>query len=147
MAFAPGDSAVGYKFVFKVDGIACPSVIDVSGLKLEIEKIEAKIQTDTGQYVIQHMPGPVKSGEISVTRQMTDDKTMSTWWSQVMKGDVTGARKTAEVQILDLTGAPIKSFEFENCWVKSVESGSFKAGSNEVLTEKFVITYTTGAVK
>ena len=146
MAFAPGDSAVGYKFVFKIDGIACPAVIDVTGVKLEVDKIESMTQTDAGQLVISHMPGPVKAGEITVTRQLTNDKTMSDWLASVMKGDVTGARKTASVEILDLMGSPVKSYEFEQVWVKSVETSTFKAGSNEGMTEKFVLTYTTGKV-
>jgi hypothetical protein len=40
----------------------------------------------------------------------------------------------------------VKAYEFEQVWVKSVETSTFKAGSNEGMTEKFVLTYTTGKV-
>ena len=145
--FSPGDSAVGYKFIFQIDGIQCPSVIDVSGLKLEVDKIESKTQSDSGVFIQSHMPGPQKSGEITVTRQLTDDKTITNWLNEVMKGDMSGSRKTAVVKILDLIGAPVKTYEFDQCWVKSVETSGFKAGGNEGMTEKFVMTYTSGKVE
>ena len=146
MAFATGDGAVAYKFAFKIDGITCPSVIDVSGLKLEVDMIETKTQTADGKYVISHVPGPYKPGDITVTRQLTDDLTISDWLAVVMQGDPTKARKTASVEVLDLNGKKIKSFDFAGVWVKSVEAGSFKAGGNEAITEKFTMTWTEAKV-
>lgn len=140
-AFDPGDSAVGYRFVFKLDGIACPAVIDVSGLKVEVDKIETKTQTHDGKMVISYMPGPFKPGEITVTRQLTDDKAMTDWLTKVMQGDVAGSRKTATVEIHDLQGKKVKSYDFDKVWVKSVETSTFKAGANEAMTEKFTLTW------
>jgi phage tail-like protein len=147
MPLAPGDSAVGYRFLFAIDGIALDSVIDITGLKLEVDKIEAKTQTKDGKFIISHMPGPVKPGEITITRLLTDDKAITDWLTTVMAGDVSGARKTATVQITDLEGTAIKDYEFKGVWVKSIETSGFKAGGNEGMTEKFVLTYTEGAVK
>ncbi len=148
MAFDTGDSAVGYKFIITIDGIQLPHVIDVSGLKVEMDVIEAKVQTADGKFVISKMPGPIKAGEFTITRQLTDSKTITDWWKQAMEGDVKGARKTAVVEIKDLMGAStVKSYEFENVWVKSVETSTFKAGSNEAMTEKFTVVYTTAKVK
>jgi phage tail-like protein len=146
MAFATGDGAVAYKFAFKIDGITCPSVIDVSGLKLEVEMIETKTQTADGKLVISHVPGAYKPGEITVTRQLTDDLAISDWLGVVMKGDPVAARKSATVDVFDLTSAKIKSYQFTNVWVKSVETSQFKAGSNEPLTEKFTMTWTEATV-
>src|SRR3954469_21712635 len=139
MPFDFGDGAVGYKFVFKLDGIECPAVIDVSGLKIEVEKIEVKQQTKDGKLVYSYTPGPFKPGEITVTRQLTNDKAMTDWLQKVMKGDIAGARKTASVDVLDLAGGKVKSYEFDKVWVKSVETSEFKAGANEGMTEKFTL--------
>ena len=57
------------------------------------------------------------------------------------EGDVAGSRKTASVALLDYAGATIKTYNFVNCWVKSVEVNSLKAGAAEQATEKFVICY------
>ena len=143
--FKAGDSTLGYKFMFTIDGIEVPAVTEVTGLKLEVEKIELKSQTKEGKYVISHMPGPVKAGEITVTRFLTDDQKMVEWWNTLLKGDLT--RRTAAVEIRDLDGAKkVRGYKFEGVWVKSIETSSFKAGSNDVMTEKVVLTYTTGAV-
>jgi phage tail-like protein len=147
MAFETGDGAVGYKFAFKLDGIVCPSVIDVSGLKLEVDMIETKTQSADGKMIISHVPGPYKPGDITVTRQLTDDLSISEWLATVMKGDPKAVRRTASVEVFDLAGAKIKSFDFANVWVKSVETSQFKAAANEPLTEKFTMTWTEAEVK
>ena len=47
----------------------------------------------------------------------------------------------AAVALLDYSGAPIKTYSFTNCWVRSVEVNALKAGAAEQATEKFVICY------
>lgn len=146
---AGGDSALGYKFKIKVDGLELPAVTEVTGLKLEVEKIELKSQNSkTGEYIISHMPGPVKAGEITITRYLSDDKELVNWWTQVLGGKIKESRKTASVQILDVDGStPVRTYKFEGVWVKSIETSSFKAGSNDVMTEKAVLTYTGGKIE
>ncbi len=143
MSYSLGDSAVGYKFVVTIDGVQCPLVTEVSGPVLEVEKIESKTQNNnTKEMMISHMPGPRKPGEITVTRQLTQDKTISSWLQQVMGGDITGSRKTAKIEILDFQNSPVKTYEFQNVWCTKVETSAFKAGSNEAMTEKFTLTWT-----
>ena len=142
-SFTLGDAAVGYSFVVSVDGIECPMVTEVTGPTFEVEKIEAKVQNnETKDMVISHMAGPRKAGEFTVTRQLTDDKTIISWLQQVMNGDMTGSRKTAKIEILDFQKAPVKTYEFENVWCTKVETSAFKAGANEAMTEKFTLTWT-----
>jgi phage tail-like protein len=66
---------------------------------------------------------------------------VSDWLKVVMEGDVAGARKTAAVSLLDYKGETLKTYNFVNCWVRSVELNSLKAGATEQATEKFVICY------
>ncbi len=87
------------------------------------------------------MPGKQKGGELTVTRGLTDSKTITDWLKQVGEGDVAGSRKTASVALLDYAGSPIKTYDFTNCWVKSVEVNALKAGAAEQATEKFVMCY------
>src|SRR4051812_28561006 len=108
----PLDSAPAYGFIVKIDGIAIPKVIEVSGLKLEVDKIEHKQQTEQGKYVVRQVMGRHKPGEITVTRGLTDSKTVSDWLNQVMEGKLAQARKTASVELLDFEGAPVKTYSF-----------------------------------
>ncbi|PZS24657.1 MAG: hypothetical protein DLM58_24220 [Pseudonocardiales bacterium] len=135
------DSAAANAFIVKIDGIAIPKVTEVSGLKNEVDKIELKQQTEGGKYVVRQLIGRPKAGEFTVTRGLTDSKTVSDWLKSVAQGDVKGARKTASVELLDYMGAPIKTYNFVNCWVRSVEIGTLKAGATETATEKFTVCY------
>ena len=146
MALAVFDNAPSYAFIVKIDGIAVPSVNEVSGLKIEVDKIDLKQQTEDGKYIVRQVIGRHKAGEITVTRGLTDSKTVTDWLKQVMEGDMAGSRKTASVEVLDFAGAPIKTFNYTNCWVRSIEMSGLKAGATEQATEKFVICYDEVAV-
>jgi phage tail-like protein len=138
----PFDNAPAFNFSVTIDGVQMPLVMEVSGVKMEVEKIDSKQQMATdGKYVAQQIPGRPKTGEFTVTRGLTDSRTVVDWLKTVMEGDLKGSRKTAAVNILDHQGATIKTFNFRNCWVRSVEVNSLKAGSTEQATEKAVICY------
>jgi phage tail-like protein len=137
----PLDSSPANSFIVTVDGIQIPKVNEVSGLKSEVDKIELKQQTSDGKYVVRQLIGRPKAGEFTITRGLTDSKTITDWLKQVAEGDVAGSRKTASVALLDYAGAPIKTYNFTNCWVKSIEINALKAGAAEQATEKFTICF------
>ncbi|MFJ5696169.1 phage tail protein [Arthrobacter sp. NPDC093125] len=141
MALGDFDNSSANGFTVTIDGIEVPRVIEVSGLKTEVDKIELKQQTKDGKYVVRQLIGRPKAGELTVTRGLTQSKTITDWLKTVMEGDVAGARKTAAVALLDYKGETLKTYNFVNCWVKSVELNSLKAGATEQATEKFVICY------
>jgi phage tail-like protein len=141
------DTAVAYSFLVKIDGIQMPQVMEVTGLKMSVGKIEIKQQTDAGLYKITNVPGRPESGQFTIKRGVTDSKTITDWLKQVMEGDVQGARKTATVEVLDYKGTTIKSYEFRNVMVTSVEMDPLKAGGTDTLTEKITCIYEESEVK
>lgn len=146
MALDKFDSSPANGFIVKIDGIEVPKVTEVSGLKSEVDKIELKQQTSDGKYIVRQLIGRVKAGEFTVTRGLTESKTVTDWLKVVMDGDVAGARKTASVALLDYKGDTIKTYSFINCWVRSVELNSLKAGAAEQATEKFTVCYDESSV-
>lgn len=147
MALAdPLDSAAAHGFRFILDGIEVPKVIEVSGLKSEVDAIEMKQQTKEGKFVVRNMIGRPKPGKITVTRGLTDSKAITDWLKQVMEGDVAGARKTAAVEVTDYAGQAIKTLEFKNVWVQSIEVSTLKAGATEAATEKFTLCFDESTV-
>ena len=142
----PLDSSAANGFKFLIDGIELPKVIEVSGLKSEVDKIEMKQQTKDGKFIVHNLIGRPKAGEITVTRGLTDSKTITDWLKKVMEGDVAGARKTAAVELTDYKGQTLKTLEFKNVWVSSVEVSSLKAGATEAATEKFTLSYDESTV-
>ena len=141
MALGDFDNSSANGFTVTIDGIEVPRVIEVSGLTTEVDKIELKQQTQDGKYVVRQLIGRPKAGELTVTRGLTQSKTITDWLKTVMEGDVAGARKTAAVALLDYKGETLKTYNFVNCWVKSVELNALKAGATEQAVEKFVICY------
>ena len=135
------DSSPAYAFKVTIDGIEIPKVTEVSGLKNEVDKIELKQQLADGKYVARQLIGRAKTGEFTVTRGLTESRTISDWLKVVMKGDVAGARKNASIELLDYQGATLKKYDFRNCWVRVVEINSLKAGATEQATEKFTVCF------
>jgi phage tail-like protein len=141
------DSAAAYGFTVKVDGIEIPQVMEVSGLKAEVDKIQSKQQTADGKYIIRNLPGRNQAGELTITRGLTESQTVRSWLKTVMEGDIKGARKNAEVGITDYKGEVIMRVNCQNVWVKSIEIGNLVAGDTKVLTEKFTMAYDTSTVE
>ena len=51
------------------------------------------------------------------------------------------ARKGGAIVVYDYEGNAIKRYKLTNCWPKSLELSTLKAGDTSVLTEKITITY------
>ncbi|MGH2692773.1 MAG: phage tail protein [Actinomycetota bacterium] len=142
MPLAEFDTGIGYSFKVELDGVQLPSVMEVSGLKREVDKIEVKENTADGKFVIRNMPGRYKAGEITVTRGLNELKSGEDWLKKAMQGQVSDIRKNGAVTILDHTGANVvRRYNLLNMWVKSVEAGTLKAGDTSPLTEKWTICF------
>lgn len=135
------DSAVGYSFKLKIDGVEIKAITEVSGLKLEADVVELKAQTAEGKYINQKMMGRPKSGEITVTRPLTDETKLEDWIKKVYDGALGESRKDGQIDILSYDGVKIKAYKFKRGFPKSLEIGSLKAGSTDVLTEKLTIAH------
>src|SRR3954463_3160097 len=117
----PLDSSSANGFRVTIDRIQVPKVIEVSGIKSEVDKIELKQQMQDGKYVVRQLPGRQKAGEFTVTRGLTDNASATDWLKTVTQGDVGTARTTASIELLDYKGETLKTYTFLNCWVRSVE--------------------------
>lgn len=135
------DSAVGYSFKLKVDGVEIAAITEVSGLKMEADVVELKAQTKDGKFINQKMMGRPKAGEITITRPLTDEKVLEEWIKKVYQGQLKEARKDGEITVLSYDGVPIKAYKFKRGFPKSFEIGSLKAGATDVLTEKITIAH------
>jgi phage tail-like protein len=140
--FADFDKAVGYSFGIEIDGVEIKHIQEVTGLKMEQDVIELKqnIAPD-GKYSLKKLPGRFKSGELTLTRGLTDDASFDKWIKDSRLGDMKAARKGGHVTVFDYMGKAVKKYTLENCWPKSLELSTMKAGDTSVLTEKLVVTY------
>jgi len=135
------DTTVGWSFGFEFDGITIKQIQEVSGVKMENDVIELKHNTPDGKYVNKKLPGRPKSGEITLTRGLTDDKSFQDWMQKSHFGDMASARKGGAIIVYDFMGSPLKRYKVANMWPKALEVGALKAGDTSVLTEKLTITH------
>lgn len=142
MAF-PGqtDGAVGHSFGLEFDGVMIKQITEVSGLKMEQDKIELKQNTNDGKYSITNLPGRPKAGQLSVSRALTADKSFETWINDSRFGKMGQVRKTGSVIVFDYEGSEVKRYNLVNAWPVSLEVNTMKAGATDVLTEKLTISF------
>lgn len=135
------DTSVGWSFGFEFDGVVIKQIQEVSGLKLESDVIELKQNTNDGKFVNKKLPGRPKAGEVTLTRGLSGDSCFEKWMKDAQFGKMGAARKGGALVVYDYEGMPLKRYKLVNCWPKSLEIGSLKAGDTSVLTEKLTITH------
>jgi phage tail-like protein len=136
------DKAVGYSFGIEIDGVQIKHIQEVTGLKMEQDVIELKQNVaPDGTYSLKKLPGRFKAGEVTLTRGLTDDASFDQWIKDSRFGQMGKARKGGHVTVFDYEGKPVKRYNLTNCWPKSLELSTLKAGDTSVLTEKLVVTY------
>jgi phage tail-like protein len=139
MPLPEADASVGHSFGLEIDGVVIKQIQEVSGLKLEQDVIELKLDTADGKFVITKLPGRFKAGEVTLTRGLTEDQSFETWLEASHFGPKGDARKDGAIIIYDFEGTAIKRVTLEKASVKSLEAGTLKAGDTTVLTEKLVL--------
>lgn len=141
MALPDEDTSVGWSFGFEFDGIQIKQIQELTGIKMEQDVIELKHQSPEGKYINKKLPGRPKAGEISITRGLTADKTFQNWVKTSQSGNMLQARKGGSVIVYDYMGTELSRYKLLNCWPKSIEIGTLKAGDTSILTEKLTVTH------
>lgn len=141
MGLPDNDVSVGHSFGLEIDGVAITHIQEVSGLKMEQDVIEMKHNTADGKFVNKKLPGRPKSGEITLTRGLTDQGSFDDWIKKGHLGKMPDARKGGSIIVFDYEGKAVKRYIFTNGWAKSLEISSLKAGDTSLLTEKLTMTY------
>jgi phage tail-like protein len=79
MPLPEADTSAGHSFGLEIDGVVIKQIQEVSGLKLEQDVIELKLNTADGKFVIKELPGRLKAGEVTLTRDLTEDRSFEKW--------------------------------------------------------------------
>jgi len=136
------DTAVGWAWTIEIDGIVFSEITQIDNVKIQLDPIELKTNTATGQYLRKKVPGKMKSGTLTLTRGAIGAPTgtvFTDWLTDVFQGNMSTARKTAIISILDYMGIPVAKFAAKNCWPSAIEYSSFKAGDTSVMNEKITL--------
>jgi phage tail-like protein len=143
VALPDQDAAVGHSFGLEFDGVQITQIQEITGLKMEQDVVEMKVNTNDGKFFIKKLPGCPKAGEVVLTRGLTSDNSFEKWIQNSRIGQMSQARKGGAIIVYDFEGSALKRYSLTACWPKSLELSSLKAGDTSVLTEKLTLVYET----
>jgi phage tail-like protein len=131
------DAVIGAQFGFSLDQHQAKGIMEISGLKQEVDMIEVKTQTNDGKYVVTKIPGRPKAGTVTLTRALTEDPQFADWMKEAAEGKL--PRGNAEVVVYDTMLTPVVRYTLLDCQPSSLEIGALKAGDTSVTTEKLTV--------
>ena len=134
------DAVIGASFGFEFDKHQTKGIMEISGLKQEIDMIEVKTQTMDGKYVMTKVGGRPKSGTVTLTRALTEDTQFAEWVKEAAEGKM--PRSNGSVIVYDTMLQPIVRYTLVDCQPSALEVGALKAGDTSVTTEKLTVHYT-----
>jgi phage tail-like protein len=103
--------------------------------------IEHRENKAGGVSVLKKLPGVSASGNVTLKKGKTGDKTLWQWLKQVQDGDIGGARKNGSVVLYDYARGELARFNFTNGWPSRVSIGPLQAGANDILLEECTIVH------
>ena len=139
MSYMDFDASVQHSFGLDIDGGVPISIMEVKGLKFEMDVVDMPINTPTGQFMIKKLPGRPKAAEITLVRPKDRDDTFEKWMTNARDGKMSEARKNGSIIEFDYTAGEAKRWNFERAWPKSYEISDLKAGATDPRTETLVI--------
>jgi phage tail-like protein len=128
-------------FVLEIDSVEMGSFRKCSGIESETETIEYKEATKDGKMIIRKVPGAMKWSDITLERRIDESKSLWEWRKQVIEGDIDAARRNGSIVAKNSKMEEVARWNFEAGWPSKWTGADFDAGSNEVATEKVIITH------
>jgi phage tail-like protein len=131
------DAIIGASFGFEFDKHQAKGIMEISGLKQELDMIDVKTQTADGKYVINKIVGRPKAGTVTITRALTEDTQFADWVKEAAEGKM--PRANGSVIVYDTMMNPILRYSLLDCQPSTIEIGTLKAGDAAVTTEKLTV--------
>ncbi|NHC13810.1 phage tail protein [Motilibacter deserti] len=131
------DAVIGTSFGFTMDQHQAKGIMEISGLKQELDMVEVKTQTADGKYVVTKIPARAKSGTVTLTRAVTEDTQFADWLKEAAEGKL--PRGNAEVVVYDTMLTPVVRYTLLDCQPASLEIDALKAGDANATKEKLTV--------
>jgi len=121
-----------FNFQLEIDGVPLGAFSEASGLTAEGDAVDYREGTDVQQNV-RKLAGLRKYTNITLKRGYTQDKSLWTWYGNIVNGQAD--RRNVTIVLLNEARQPTLRWHAENAWVNKIEGPSFKASGNEVAME------------
>ena len=130
-----------FSFSLEIDQVILGTFRKCTGIESETEIVEYKEMTSDGKMIIRKQPGAMKWSDITLERRIDESKSLWEWRKQVIEGDIDAARRNGSIVAKNSKMEEVARWNFEHGWPSKWTGADFDAGSNEVATEKVVITH------
>ena len=139
MATRETDPLLGFCFSLDFGGKIKGYFTECSGLSSENEVVEHKVVTETGQEVVQKIPGRLKWNDVTLKRGVTGEMDIWDWRASVEKGDMTTARQNASIIMYDRAMTAVARWDLTNAWPTKVSGPQQKTDSTEFGIEEITV--------
>jgi phage tail-like protein len=141
MALPEGDAVAGYAWQIEIDSVPIAQFKELSGISSSVQVIEHRENKPGGVQVLKKLPGQMTSGDITLRKGKTSDRTLWDWHKLIQTGDVQGARKNGSIVLYDYARGEVARYNFVNGWPSQVSIGSLSASGSDVLLEECTIVH------
>lgn len=111
---APPDPFEGSNFQVEIDGLTSSSFARVEIPQAVVDELAHRSGTDRTS-ASRKAPGLSHYAHLVLTRGLTSDLELWTWWKAARDGDPS-VDKNVVVRLLDATGAPAMTWQFQNAF-------------------------------
>jgi len=136
------DPLTAYAFGLEIEGKMSGYFTEVSGIGSESEVVEHKVvNEETGEAIIQKIPGRLTWGDVSLKRGVTDNMDVWEWRQQIIEGDLTNARTNCSIIAYGPGFEEVARWSFLKAWPSKIDGPAPKADSSDYLIEEVTIVH------
>jgi phage tail-like protein len=138
----PGQQPVYYRsfqFLVEIDGITNARFQEVGGVDATTDVTEYR----EGGSLLGNLkfPGQTKHSNLSLKRGYTDDKTLFTWYEDVMTGRTENIRRNISVVQTDMAGVEVFRWNLYRAFPVKYTAPAYNAKGNDLSIETLEVAY------
>jgi len=112
---------------------------EASGFDSETEIIEHTANDANGRPFKRKIAGLTKWSNVTLKRGVDDSLDIWKWRDTVIKEGADKARVDAKIELLDMSGKAIATYQLKQCWPKSYKGATLDASTNNVALEELIM--------
>jgi len=121
----------GATFQLTVEGKLTAAFSSCRGLGADTEVVEYQ---DGEDRILRKRPARTRSFNVVLSRNATSDAQLWAWRQEVIDNQMTNARKTCTITVLDAAGKAVMAWELRYAWPCTLTAG-VKEGTNQLVEE------------
>lgn len=135
------DPLTAFTYGLEIGGRRVGLFTSASGIGSVSDVVEHKVASDTGQEIIQKVPGRLTWTPVTLERGLTSALEIWEWRQQVIDGDVRRARTNCSIVAFDANGQEVARWDLENAWPSAVSAPASQDESTQHPVETITLVH------